>query len=344
MKAGKWRRKAVTALIVLLFVGGCAGQKKETGNFDETKGTPAARLGEDTIYLEEAVFYTRMLQEQWEQMHYDEFGPGMWQEETQEEGLTLGNALKRDVMEFLTEIHLLSVHADEYGVELTEEDREALEDRAENFMASNTPEVLEAAGATKESVACYLTRNVLAEQTAEQIRESGRREVPESEAAVGRLTYALFSVTGTYDAEGNYQAFTEEELEKIRAKAEAFAKRAQELGDISAAGEEFSHTVIDAYFNETDDGGAHEKVAEAARSMAEGGVSDVIETEEGYYVVQHVSALDEEATEENRQALEEETGLKYLNELEEKWKAETPLEIDQKVWDSVKIEEMLTEM
>lgn len=344
MKAGKWIRTAVTALIVLLFVGGCAGQKKEAENFDETKGTPAARLGEDTIYLEEAVFYTRMLQEQWEYQYYDEFGSGMWQEETYEEGLTLGDALKRDVMEFLAEIHLLCLHADEYGAELTEEDRAALEDRAENFMESNTPEVLRAAGATKESVACYLTRNVLAEQTAERIRESGKREIPESEAAVGRLTYALFSVTGTYDAEGNYQTFTDKELEEIRIAAENFAKRAQELGDIGAAGEEASHTVIDAYFNETDNGGAHEKVAEAARSMEEGGVSDVIETEEGYYVVQYASALDEEATEENRAALEEESGLQYLNELEEKWKAETPLEMEEKVWDSVKIEEMLTEM
>ena len=317
MKAGKWSRAAVLVLSTLLVVSGCGGQKKEAGNFDETKGTPAARLGEDTIYLEEAVFYTRMLQEQWEHQY---------------------------VMEFLAEIHLLCLHSDEYGAELTEEDRAALEDRAENFMESNTPEVLRAAGATKESVACYLTRNVLAEQTAERIRESGKREIPKSEAAVGRLTYALFSVTGTYDAEGNYQAFTDKELEEIRTEAENFAKRAQELGDISAAGEEASHTVIDAYFNETDNGGAHEKVAEAARSMEEGGVSDVIETEEGYYVVQYVSALDEEATEENRAALEEESGLQYLNELEEKWKAETPLEMEEKVWDSVKIEEMLTEM
>ena len=131
---------------------------------------------------------------------------------------------------------------------------------------------------------------------------------------------------------------------EIRQEAESFAVRAQELGDISAAGEEISHTVIDVYFNDSTNGGAHEKVADAVRGMETGQVSGVIETEDGWYVVQRVSDYDESATEDNLAAMEEQARGEYLLELEAEWEQETPLVIEEEVWNSVRVDEMLTEM
>lgn len=124
-------------------------------------------------------------------------------------------------------------------------------------MENNTKAVLEAAGADRESVERYLARNELAGKVAEAIRADYEPEISEEEAQVGRLTYALFSNTGLYDVEGNFTPFTEEELAKIQQEADDFAALAADLGDISAAGEQFPHTVIDVYFNEDTDGGAH---------------------------------------------------------------------------------------
>ena len=340
------------AILAGLLLSGCAGSQAENeGAGTQTEGgagagqeerTPVAYLGGNPLYLDEAVFYTRMLQEQWEYAYYESFGEEMWQQEATEDGQTFADALKSDVLELLTEIELLCSHAEEYGAELTEGEKAEIAGRAGNFMASNTPEVLEAAGATAESVKLYLTRNELAARTAQQIKDTYEPVIDEEAAKVGKLTYCLFSSMGTYDEEGNHTPFTEEELSRIRQDAEDFAVRAQELGDISAAGEEISHTLIDVYFNDSTNGGAHEKVAEAARALPVGQVSEVIETEDGWYVVQHISDYDESATQENLEAMEEQAREEYLLELEAQWEQEGPLEVDTEVWDTVVVDKMLT--
>ena len=63
--------------------------------------------------------------------------------------------------------------------------------------------------------------------------------------------------------------------------------------------------MIDVYFGDDTDGGAHPQVAAASPRLKPGGVSDVIHTEDGWYVVQHVTDYDEEATQENLEALTE---------------------------------------
>ncbi len=326
----------ILSIALACMLGGCSRKEEE-------QGTPLARLGEDTIYLEEAVFYTRMLQEQWEYSYYEIAGNEMWHKEFDEEGRTFAEALKSDVLDTLTDLHLLCAHAGEYGVELTGEEKREVSRRAAAFMSSNTPAVLEAAGATQEYVETLLLSNELAAKVAASIQDGYEPELDEDRARVGKLTYCLFSTMGIYDAEGNHTPFTPEELAQIREDAEGFAIRARELGDISAAGEEISHTVIDAYYNEETDGGAHELVAETVRKMNTGQISDPIETDDGYYVVQRVSDYDEAATIENREALRLEEKERYQIDLLESWKEETAFVLDEELWDTVAVDRMLTE-
>lgn len=339
MNQGK--RGTVWMLTALLLSNLCAGCNRA-----EPSGTPVAKLGTEIITLEEAVFYTRMLQEQWEIAYYDSYGADMWQKKPEfGEGTTetMEEALKVNVMDTLTEIHLLCAHAGDYEAELTKEERNTIEARAAAFMKDNTPAVLRAAGATKEAVEQFLTYNEQAAKAAELLKEGYEPEIDEAEARVGRLTYCLFATTGIFDAEGNQTPFTEEELLKIRSDAEKFALRAQELGDITAAGAEIAHTVIDVYFNDNTDGGAHELVAQAAREMEIGGISGIIETQEGYYIVQKTSEYDEEASKEREEELKYLAREDYCAELVEKWKSETPLEILEEVWDTVRVDKLLTE-
>lgn len=331
------KRTGICVLLLVGLLGLCACREKT-----ETKTTLAV-LGEDVISLEEAVFYTRMLQESWEYTYYPYYGAELWQEPVDETGKTLSQALKQDVMDLLTKIHLLCAHAEEFDAELSREERETIAKRARAFMEDNTPEVLAAAGADLAAVEEYLFYNQLAEKVAKNIENSCEPEIDEKGAEVGKLTYALFATTGTFDAEGNQTPFTPEELAEVKAKAESFVSLARELGDITAAGEEFSHTLIDVYFNEESDGGAHEKVAEAARSLPVGGLSDLIETQDGYYIVQYVSDYEEEATQENLEWLKEQAAKTYCDTLLQDWLLEEPLVINEEIWGEVTVEGLLTE-
>ena len=333
-----WMLRLLTGLFTLGLLAGCGGGKQPQ--------TPVASLGTETIYLEEAVFYTRMLQEQWELAYYETYGADLWQKKPEfgeGEAETMGEALKQEVMDTLTEIHLLCAHTEEYGAELTREEKAVLEKRAKAFMKDNTPAVLEAAGADVETVEQFLLYNEQAAKTAELLKAAYNPEIDEGEVKVGKLTYCLFATTGTFDAQGNQTPFTKEELARVRQDAERFALRAKELGDITAAGMEISHTVIDVYYNDYTDGGAHELVAGEARRLEVGGVSDIIETEEGYYIVQRVSEYEEEASRERREELEYLAREDYCAEMIEAWREETPLELDAKIWDEVRVDELLTE-
>ena len=337
-------RRMIRGALCLLFGLCLAGGFWGCGQ-GKSSGTPVAGLGAETIDLEEAVFYTRMLQEQWELSYMDSYGEELWQSEPkygESTAETMGEALKQDVMDTLTEIHLLCAHAGEYGVKLGKEEKKTIARRAEAFMEDNTPAVLEAAGATKETVEQFLTYNEQASIVAQTVKDSYEPEIEESLSRVGRLTYCLFSVTGTYDAKGNQTPFTEDELIRIREDAQRFALRAQELQDITAAGEEISYTVIDVYFNDQTDGGAHELVAQTARELPVGGISDIIETQEGYYIVQRVSDYEEEASAERLEELKLLAREDYLGQMIETWKEETPLEIFDEVWDEVRVEELIT--
>ncbi len=334
-------QRGVFLLALCLWAAALAGCGRREQALEQTE---TARLGDEKIYLEEAVFYTRMLQEQWEEAYGPYYGADMWQEKFEGGEATFAQILKSDVMESLKRIHLLTAHAEEYGVELSREEKRAVAERAEAFMESNTPSVLEAAGATKELVEHFLLRNELAAKVDRTVRENCSPEVDPEEARVGRLTYCLFSTMGTYDSEGNHHPFTEEELEKIREEAGLFAKRASELGDISAAGEEISHTVIDVYFNDRTDGGAHELVAQAARELPVGGVSGLIGTDDGYYVVQRVSEYEEKASGEYLEELRQAARENYCLELLKEWEAQTPLEIEEEIWENVRVDRPLTNL
>ena len=60
--------------------------------------------------------------------------------------------------------------------------------------------------------------------------------------------------------------------------------------------------------------------------------------------MQRVSDFDESATEDNLEAMIQQAKEEYLLELEAEWEKETPLVIEEEVWNGVRVDEILTEM
>ena len=85
-------------------------------------------------------------------------------------------------------------------------------------------------------------------------------------------------------------------------------------------------------------------MAGTARELPVGGVSGVIATDEGWYVVQHVSDLDADATSDRLEELKESAKQEYLQNLEDSWAKETPLKVDENVWETVQIDGLITEI
>ena len=328
------KQKTAIRLAVILLMGvilvGCGDREPAT-----------ATVGKEKIGVSETIFYTRLNQQQWEMAYAESFGPDFWSRSLGEEIGTFADELKRQVMETVIQIHVLNAHADEYKIKLTKEEEAQVEARVAEFMESHSESVKEAAGATEELVEILLRQRVIADKVTEAMVADYVPTVTKEEASLGRMIYCLFSTLGTYDAQGNHTTVSEEEKGQIKEEAQAFAARAQELRDLEAAADMDKRTYIDVYFNETTNGGAHEKVAEILRTMEVGQVSEPIETEDGYYVIQYVSEYDEEATNANMENLAQVKTQQYFEDLYDRWCEQTEITVDWTVLDTIPIDKVL---
>ena len=75
-----------------------------------------------------------------------------------------------------------------------------------------------------------------------------------------------------------------------------------------------------------------------------GGVSGLIGTDDGYYVVQRVSEYEEKASGEYLEELRQAARENYCLELLKEWEAQTPLEIEEEIWENVRVDKPLTNL
>ena len=80
----------------------------------------------------------------------------------------------------------------------------------------------------------------------------------------------------------------------------------------------------------------------AANELKEGEMSEVIETESGFYVLRLDSEFDRTATDEKKDQIIGERQEELYQEVCEKYRKDFKFEIDKKVWKKVKFEDLFT--
>ncbi len=333
--------KKVAALFLAFCVGvcGCGNAVKEEEDL------MAMRINEEEIGMREWNFYIRMNQMQWEKSYLESYGDEMWSREVSEDGTTLADSLKKEVMDTICQIHLTNQHAGEYGAELDEEKLEEIRKRAKDFMGAYNEKLLEFAGADEEFVYGRLCEKELSLLTAEASVADYAPEFEESDYHREGICYVLISTTGLRDTEGNLTPFTEEEVSEKTQLAYRLCEEAREAGDLKACAEEEGLTPIesDMGYDNTGDG-KEPRMLDAARKLSVGEISDPVETEEGYFLVQHTSDYDQEGSEWWKDYLTEQARQKRAGEIYEEWKDSAEIEVYQENMDQVNVKIVLKEL
>ncbi len=136
-------------LAVVMTVAGCAVKPAKYAT------TPAAAYGDETIYMDEAMFWLRLFQ--WEQegsyayLYYYYYGiTDMWGMESGRRTQTMGQSLQEDVMAQIRQARMLNEQAAKYGVTLTEEDKEKAHEFIHRIRDSYADELFELMGNPSE--------------------------------------------------------------------------------------------------------------------------------------------------------------------------------------------------
>ncbi len=327
----QWKKR-VTAL-------GLAGMLAVTGltgcgsmNNDDVVAT----VGESEIKLGVANFYARMQQAQYETYYAGMMGTTgeeLWAKET--DGKTYEQSVKSDMIKSLENMYILEQHASEYDVALSEDEKKAIDEAAEEFDENNALEDKEAVSGYAKYVKKVLELVTIQSKMEDVMTADVDTEVSDDEAAQKSMKYVFYS----YTKNENDSTSTMSETEKTEAKQKAndFAEKLKnsDTKDIDAVANEAGMEVQTATFDSESTSPNADLVKAADALTAEGDVTDAIETDSGIYVAKVTSFLDRTATDAKKQSIVEERKKDQYDALLKKWRKKTDIDLNKRVWKKV---------
>lgn len=312
-----------TAAMASAFVTGC-------GKFDAAE--VVATVGDSEITADVANFYARYQQAQYETYYASYLGEDMWEQE-ETDGKTYEDTVKAGILESLEELYILEDHMKDYEVELSEEEQKAIKKAAETFFEDNGLEEKKAVSGEVETVERYLTLLTIQNKMSEKMVADVDREVSDDEAAQKSMDYVTFSFNTTNEA-GESVALTEDEKKELKKSAQEFADGAGEAKDFKAYAEEKGFEASTVTFDAEKTSPNADLIA-AADALKEGAVTDLIETDNGYYVGKVTSLLDREATDAKKETIINERESELYQKTVKEWKENTKIKEHKNVWDKI---------
>ena len=158
-----------------------------------------AKMGDAKLTLGEANFMLRYSQAQTQSYLGAMFGEGtnVFQQDLTGSGQAYGETVKESVLNDLKDMTILVQHMSDYNVELTDEDKAAIEEAAKQFIADNSKDVLKEMSATEETVSRILTLYTIQSKMETAIEADVDTEVSDEEAAQKTIQYAYFTIPET---------------------------------------------------------------------------------------------------------------------------------------------------
>lgn len=337
---------AVAALAMTTFVGCGSVDNKEI----------VATVGDSKITAGMANFYARYQQPSFEeyyvsyQDYYQQQMYGSVVQETvmdwsveQEEGVTLEDTYKDDVMTSLQNLYIMEDHMKDYDVELTKEELSAIEKAAKAFLKANPADAKEKISAEKETVVEFLKLMTISVKVEEAIKATVDTNVADEDAAQKRIRYVSFATTKT-DENSQTVEMTKKEIKAVKKDAKAFLADAKANGSLEAYATEKEATSNTATYGKdyADDQTATlpKEVFDAAEKLEENGFAKLIETDSAFYVIQLESKFDEEATTAEKESIVEERKSETVTETIEKWRKDAKIKVNDKVWDKISMHDI----
>ncbi len=338
-------KKRMTALFLIfcLSVVGCGSAQTERESGEES--AVALTINGEEISLREWNFYIRMNQMQWEKDYMEEYGDEMWDQEVSDDGTTMADSLKSEVLDWIVQVHLLNQHAEEYDAALSVEDEEQLRGQAADFMETYHEALLEFAQADETFVYEKLSEVKLSDRVSEAVTADYDPEIPEEDYLREGICYVLISTTGLWDADGAFTPFTDKEVERRTSLAQELSQAARESGSLKESAAEEGLTAIESSMGAENEGDGQEPLMlDAARELEVGEVSDPVWTEEGWFVVQHTSDYDETGTEYWKQYLADAAREERFAQIYGEWEETAEITVDQEKLDQITVKHLLKEL
>ena len=329
----------LSAVLTAGMLAGC-GAKDAPVKIDGSK--VVTTVNDEEVQLGVVSFYAKYQQAYLFQMYSSYFGTAEIFDTpaTSSSDQTYGEQMRDSVLENVEDLVLLSQHAEEYGVSLTEEELKKIDGVAQAYIDENSEEVREEIGASFDNVVTLLKLQTVQSKMYEPLGEEVDQNVSDEEAQQSTVSYVVIpkETAVTESAEGETEAKDEglEKAEKVLAalKKEKDPKTADLTTVAQSVDPRFTATTGQFTAKDPTDTALDACIVEAVSGLKEGEVVDkVLENEAGtgYYVVRFDKKSDKEATEAKKESILNTRKSDHYKELLEKWRKEATISRDEEV-------------
>ncbi|NDL66721.1 peptidylprolyl isomerase [Anaerotalea alkaliphila] len=341
----------LTLVLMLAALSGCAGK-----GADEV----VMRIDGTEIMKNEVDFYLRQVEGMYEQT----FGPDIWDMEV-EEGKTLEQATLEGIKDTVIRSNILVVKAQEMDLAPTAEEQTSIDAEAKQYFES-----MDAAFIKDNQITLDLVKKMfLSEFLSNKVYQEATKDLEIDQDLVedtlamdttyqgiledgaenyNRTVRAQHILIKTVD--DSFNPLGEAEAAEAKAKAEEVLAKAKAGEDFAALVQEYSQDTASLESDGELTFGRSEMVPEfeqAAYSMQLGEIRGLVETTYGYHILKLNEVIPataegvksaEDQLAQIRTSAEDNQKRQAFNEILEGWVEESIVELDQKVWDKVKVQ------
>ncbi|MEY8353042.1 peptidylprolyl isomerase [Lachnospiraceae bacterium 54-53] len=218
------------------------------------------------------------------------------------------------VKEFLQEMKMMNLLAENKGISLTSAEKEEIRKASDEYFGSLTEEDISYMGVTEEDVRTMYEEYYLSNKVVGELTKDMNLEISDSEAKVIEVEQIV--------------------LPDGVLAAEVLSKAETEGTDFSALAKEYSEEAdIRHKIGRGENPGAYE---DAAFALPAGGISQVVEEDGRYYILKCVNDYDEDATQERKAGLYRTRKKEAFDQIYSRFKEEHPVTFSSEIWKDVK--------
>lgn len=329
-RAGFGVAMVLTAAVGLM---GCSFRsrdaKLDTG--DISNNSVVMLVGGETVRFSELKDYCYFLKCQYE----GSFGEELW-EYPLAASETIGDQAKQDIVNMITQVKIIAATAREQDVTLTADEQDEALQQAEELVNNATREDKKEYSLNVQEISAIYQENALANKMFYIATDDADTSVTDEEARQMSLQYLQIVTNGT-DRNGNEISMDKETKKKALERARRLRKEASGAEDfLNYAGQNTDAAQVEVTIGRDTDL-LEQKVADAAFSMKTGDISEVIEGEQGYYILFCASERDDDATNRRKEEIIEKRQMDMFMEKYAHWMQDKDVDINQSFWNEFSI-------
>ena len=325
MKTNFLKKILIISACFVFALNGCKKTVVLTGGFEEGElfkiNSEICTKDEMNIYLVNmANAYT------------DTFGEEIWN--TTAGDRSIEEVFKDTVLAKMARIKVMNLLAKEEKVSLSGDEKKALKKASKAYMKTLSKDEIRILNANEDLVYEMYYEYAIAEKVYRSIVDEVSPEISDDDARSITVEH-IFIKTYHEDNQGRLTDFSDGN------KREAL-ERANELREEAITGTDFE--TLAAMYNEDDvsvhtyrRGEMSEEYEEAAFDLEENEISNVIATEDGYYIVKCLSAYERKETEANKQEIINEAKQKAFEEKYDEFLPTLVGNLNEKEWNEMSI-------